>query len=120
MKDLRLRACVDVRSSNMKIPQRRLADYVKFFYQKACCTCSTIIFPHSLICCCCRRHFLNFLMLYNAYDFVPKIVLSISALDSEPVTETGSRVISSCNVVARAEENPGNGVVPVAYQRSCV
>ena len=59
-------------------------------------------------------------MLYNAYDFVPKIVLSISALDSEPVTETGSRVISSCNVVARAEENPGNGVVPVAYQRSCV
>lgn len=59
-------------------------------------------------------------MLYNAYDFVPKIALSISALDSEPVTETGSRVVSSCNLVARAEENPGNGVVPVVYQRPCV
>ena len=59
-------------------------------------------------------------MLYNTHDFVPKIVLSIPALDSEPVTETGSRVISSCNLVSRAEENPENGVVPVAYQRSCV
>ena len=120
MKDLLLRARVVVRSSNMKIPQRRLADYVIFFYQKACRTCNTIIFPHSLICCCCRRHFLNFLMLYNAHYFVPKVVLCIPALDAEPVTETGSRVISSCNLVARAEENSGNGVVPVAYQRSCV
>ena len=92
----------------------------QFFYQKACRTCSTIIFPHSLICCCCRRHFLNSLMLYNAHDFVPKIVLSIPALDSEPVTETGSRVISSCNLVAGEEENPWTGVVPVAYQRLCV
>ena len=35
---------VAVRTSNMKISRRRLADYVKTLHQKACRTCSTIIF----------------------------------------------------------------------------
>ena len=43
-KDLVLRARVVVRTSNMKISRRRLADYVKTLQQKACYTCSTIIF----------------------------------------------------------------------------
>ena len=67
MKNLLLRACVVVRTSNMKISRRPLADYVKTMHKKACRTCSTIIFPHSanqiidLWRCrgrCCR-HFLN-------------------------------------------------------------
>jgi len=48
MKDLLLRARVVVRTSNMKISRRRLADYVKTLHQKARCTCSTIIFLHSI------------------------------------------------------------------------
>ena len=32
---------------NMKISRRRSADYVKTLHQKACRTCSTIIFLHS-------------------------------------------------------------------------
>ena len=44
MKDLLLSARVVVRTSNIKIPCRRLADYVKTLHQKACCTCSSIIF----------------------------------------------------------------------------
>ena len=47
MKELLLRARVVVRSSNMKISRRRLADYVKNLHQKACRTCSTTIFPYS-------------------------------------------------------------------------
>ena len=31
----------------MKISRRRLADHIKTLHQKACCTCSTIVFPHS-------------------------------------------------------------------------
>ena len=54
MKDLLLRARVVVRTSNMKISRRHLADYVKKLHQKACRTCSTIIFLvkpiKSLIC----------------------------------------------------------------------
>ena len=42
-----LRARVVVRTSNMKISSRRLADYVKTMHQKACRTRSTIIFLHS-------------------------------------------------------------------------
>ena len=38
MKDLPLRARVVVRTSNMKISRRHLADYVKTLHQKACCT----------------------------------------------------------------------------------
>ena len=34
-------------SLKMKTLRRYLADYVKKLYQKACCTCSTIIFRHS-------------------------------------------------------------------------
>ena len=47
MKDLLLQARVVVRTSNMKISRCRLADYVQTLHQKACCTCSTIIFYHS-------------------------------------------------------------------------
>ena len=46
-KDLLLRAPVVDRTSNMKFSRRRLADYVKTLHQKACRTCSTIIFLHS-------------------------------------------------------------------------
>ena len=34
-------------NSNMKISRRRLADYVKTLHQKACRSCSRIIFLHS-------------------------------------------------------------------------
>ena len=36
-----------LRTSDMKISRLRLADYVKTLHQKACHTCSTIIFLHS-------------------------------------------------------------------------
>ena len=32
----------------MKISRRRLADYIKTLHQKACRTCSSIIFLHSI------------------------------------------------------------------------
>ena len=47
IRPLLLRARVVVRTSNMKISRRRLADYVKTLHQKECCTCSIIIFLHS-------------------------------------------------------------------------
>ena len=70
MKNLSLWACAVVRVSNMKISRSRLADYVKTFHQKVCCTCRNVIFPHSTnqisdLWCCggrCRRHFLNSLI----------------------------------------------------------
>ena len=71
-----LRAGVVVRTSNMKISSRRLVDYVKTLHQKACCTCSTIIFPYSphstnqighLWRRRCRRHFFY---LFNIEDNV--------------------------------------------------
>ena len=73
MKDLPLKAGVVVKTSNMKISRRRLVDYVKSSYQKACRTCSTIIFPHStnqindLWRCrrSCGRHFLNSLLFQS-------------------------------------------------------
>ena len=43
-RNLLLQARVVIRTSNMKISRRRLADYVKTLHQKACRTCSTIIF----------------------------------------------------------------------------
>ena len=55
-------------SLKIKISRRLLADYVKRLHQKACCTCGTIIIPHSANqiidswrCRCCR-HFLNSLI----------------------------------------------------------
>ena len=73
VKDLLLRAPVVVRTSNMKISRRRLADYVKTLHQKAWRTCSTIIFLHStnqiidLWRCrwCCRSQILNSLLFRN-------------------------------------------------------
>ena len=70
MKNLWLWACVVVRTSNMKISRRLLADYVKTLHEKACRTCSTIIFLHSTnqildLWRCrgrCRCRFLNSLM----------------------------------------------------------
>ena len=52
---------------NCKMWRHLLADYVKKFYQKACCTCSTINFPHSTnhiidlwrCGCRCRCYFLK-------------------------------------------------------------
>ena len=53
---------------------RRLTEYVQNFQQKACRTCSTIIFLRSTnqtlnlwrCCCRCRRHFLNSLIARHA------------------------------------------------------
>ena len=79
MENLPLRARVAVRTSKMKISRRHLPDYVKNFHQKACRTCSTIIFPRStnqfidLWRCRCRRHFLNSLLFSsstNACHFI--------------------------------------------------
>ena len=72
IKNLSLWACVDVRTSNMKISGPALADYVKL-HQKAC---RTIIFPNSInqiidFWCCrglCRCHFLNFLITNRTLD----------------------------------------------------
>ena len=47
MKESLLRACVIVRTSNMKTLRCRLTDHIKQLQQKGHCTCSTIIFPHS-------------------------------------------------------------------------
>ena len=48
MKDLMRRlTSVVIRTSNIKISRRGLADYVKKLHQKACRTYSTIIFPRS-------------------------------------------------------------------------
>ena len=78
VKDLLLRTRVVVRTSNMKISRRRLADYVKILHQKACRTCSTIIFLHSTnqiidLWRCrwrCRRQILNSLFRteYRAFE----------------------------------------------------
>ena len=77
MKNLLLRASVVVLTSNMKISRRRLADYLKNLHQKACCTCSTIMSPHSTNQiidswrCRCLCHFLNSLKalyLYRDYS----------------------------------------------------
>ena len=65
MKDLLLWVRVVMRTSEMKIWRRRLADYVKKLHQKACRACSTIIFPRStnqsidLWHCCRYRHLLK-------------------------------------------------------------
>ena len=63
MKDLLLQVRVVVRTSNIKIPRRRLVDCVKNLNQKACRTWSTIFFPYSTNQSIrwwrwrCRRHF---------------------------------------------------------------
>ena len=70
MKNILLRARDVDRTSKIKISRRRLTEYVENFHQKACRTCSTIIFPRStnqsidlwLCRCRCRRHFLNSLL----------------------------------------------------------
>ena len=67
MKDLLLRARVVIRTPCMKISRCHLADYVQKLHQKACRTCSTIIFLYltdqviDLCCCrsCSRRRLLN-------------------------------------------------------------
>ena len=73
MKDLLLWARVVVRTSNMKISRRHLADYVNKSRQKTCRTCSTLIFPRSAnqiidlwrCRCRCRRHFLKSLIFHS-------------------------------------------------------
>ena len=53
----------------MKISRRRLVDFVKTLHQKACRTCSTIIFPHStnqiIDLWRCRRQILNSLLFHK-------------------------------------------------------
>ena len=74
MKNLLLRARDVDRTSKIKIPRRRLTEYVETSQQKACRTCSTIIFPRSTNQtlnlwrwrCRCRRHFLNSLIARHA------------------------------------------------------
>ena len=74
VKDLLLRARVVVNTSNVKISRCRLADYVKTLHQKACRTCSTIIFLHptnqiiDLWRCRwrCRRQIFNSLLIGRA------------------------------------------------------
>ena len=51
MRYLLLLANVDVRSSNMKIPRCRMADYVKKMYFNACRSCSMIILPQPIRSC---------------------------------------------------------------------
>ena len=71
-----LRARVFVRTSYTKISRRRLADYVKKLHQKACRTCSTIIFARStnqiidLGRCRCRGHFLNSLVTLRVKELI--------------------------------------------------
>ena len=81
MKDFLLRARVVVRASNIKISRRHLAHYVKKLHQKACRTCSTIIFPYSVNqiidlwhCCCSRRRFLNSLRPSNTGNIFVQLV----------------------------------------------
>ena len=85
MKDLLLWARVVVRTSNIKISRRRLADYVKTLHQNACRTCSTIIFLHSTneiidLWRCrwrCRRQILNSLLSsWGSRDGVVVIALA--------------------------------------------
>ena len=68
LKDLPSRARIVVKTSKMKISRRCLADCVKNFHQKACRTCSTIIFPRStnriIDLWRCRR-FVNSLLFVN-------------------------------------------------------
>ena len=76
------RVRVVIKTSNMKISRRRLADYVKTLHQKACRTCSTIIFLHSTnqiidLWRCrwrCRRQILNTLILIEGSNFKWKVL----------------------------------------------
>ena len=43
----KLKPLLHVKTLNLEISRRHLADYVKEFCLSACRTCSTIIFPHS-------------------------------------------------------------------------
>ena len=99
MKDLLLRAPVVVRTSNMKIPRCRLANYVKTLHQKACRTCSTIIFLHSTnqiidLWRCrwrCRRQILNSLitstLAWLPKDVFPKCSQGLTLVNrQEPVS----------------------------------
>ena len=82
MRDLLLQTRVVVRSSNVKISRRRLADYVKTLHQKAC---RTVIFLHptnqiiDLWRCrrCCRRQILNSLWLIWLVEWGKIIVLHV-------------------------------------------
>jgi len=73
MKDLLRRIRVTVITiSNKNIQRRRLADHVNKLPQKACRTCSTIVFSYSTnhiidlgrCCCRCSLRFLNSLFLF--------------------------------------------------------
>ena len=68
-----LGCCQNLKNFNMKISRCRLADYIKKLHQKACRTCSTIIFLHSTneiidLWHChwrCRHQIINSLLSYG-------------------------------------------------------
>ena len=79
MKDLLLRIRVTVITiSNKNIQRRRLADHVNKLPQKACRTCSTIVFSYSTKniidlwrrCCRCNLRFLNSLFLFSLSFYI--------------------------------------------------
>ena len=82
MKDLLRGARIVVRPSIMKFSSGRLADYIRTLLQKACRTCSTIIFAHStnqiieLWRCRCLQ--LNSLICVNGMtlNFIIRVLLS--------------------------------------------
>ena len=72
LKDLPSWARIVVKTSKMKVSRLRLADCVKNFHQKACRTCSTIIFPRStnrIIDLWRRRRFVNSLLFVNVNNY---------------------------------------------------
>ena len=83
-----------MRTSNMKISHRLLADYVKSLHQKACRTCSTIIFLHSTnqiidLWRCrwrCLRQILKFLI--SSKVFMLKIIESLKRRPSTKTSKT--------------------------------
>ena len=80
MKVLPLQARVGVRTSNMKFSRRRLVYKSKKMHQKACRTCSTIIFLHStnqiIDLWRCRRQILNSLGA-SSMPKIPEISVGI-------------------------------------------
>ena len=95
--------------------RRRLADYVKKLHQKACCTCSTIILPHSTnqiidFWCCrcrCRRQILNSLVTAKRFQGLSKTLSCSSRTVKSPelisTTAIGGKKLSSVKDIASTE-----------------
>ena len=97
MKDLLLGVHVVAETLNLDISRYHLADYVKECYQKACRTCSTVIFPYltnqtivfwRCICCCrlpkvslLRTRYLQF-RFFDSDEVVKLFRFTISSLNT--------------------------------------